>query len=208
MGQISVNECILRPDICGQGKCIDTIQGYECICDAGYRLNSNNVCEDIDECREGKCINGRCTNLPGSFSCLCPPGFDVSPDGTMCTDHDECSEIGMCTNGICINMDGSFKCQCKPGFKLSATGFACTGKLFNLKQVNNIIYFVLVDIDECYENPRICLNGRCQNTAGSYTCACLPGFVESDDRTFCSDLDECSSTGKNPFLLLLLGTKN
>ncbi|KAJ8963502.1 hypothetical protein NQ314_005581 [Rhamnusium bicolor] len=132
---------------------------------------------DIDECREGKCINGRCTNLPGSFNCLCSPGFDVSPDGTMCTDHDECAEIGMCTNGICINMDGSFKCQCKPGFKLSPTGFAC------------------VDIDECYENPRICLNGRCENTPGSYTCACLPGFVESSDRTFCSDLDECSATG-------------
>ncbi|XP_072384771.1 fibrillin-1-like [Diabrotica undecimpunctata] len=177
VGQISVNECILRPDICGQGKCVDTIQGYDCLCDPGYRLNHHNICEDIDECREGKCINGRCTNLPGSFSCLCPPGFDVTPDGTMCTDHDECSEIGMCTNGICINMDGSFKCQCKPGFKLSPTGYAC------------------IDIDECYENPRICLNGRCQNTAGSYACACLPGFVESSDSTFCIDLDECSSTG-------------
>lgn len=72
-------------------------------------------------------MNGRCTNRPGSFSCVCPPGFDVSPDGSMCTDHDECAEIGMCTNGICINMDGSFKCQCKPGFKLSPSGFACIG---------------------------------------------------------------------------------
>nr|CAI5824069.1 unnamed protein product [Callosobruchus analis] len=179
VGHITVNECILRPDICGKGgRCVDTAEGYECICEAGYKLNTRTkTCEDIDECREGKCINGRCTNLPGSFSCVCPPGFDVSPDGTVCTDHDECSEIGMCTNGICINMDGSFKCQCKPGFKLSPTGFAC------------------IDIDECYENPRICLNGRCENTQGSYTCACLPGFVESSDRTFCSDMDECASTG-------------
>lgn len=82
---------------------------------------------DIDECREGKCQNGRCTNTPGSFICDCPPGFDVSPDGTTCTDHDECKEIGMCTNGICINMDGSFKCQCKGGYKLSPSKYACIG---------------------------------------------------------------------------------
>lgn len=53
-----------------------------------------------------------------------------------------------------------------------------------------------VDIDECYENPRICLNGRCENTPGSYTCQCLPGFTESSDRTFCSDMDECATTGE------------
>jgi hypothetical protein len=124
---IPINECVLRPHICGEGQCIDTYEGYECICKAGYRKGHKQVCEDIDECREGKCQNGRCTNTPGSFTCVCPPGFDVSPDGTICTDHDECAEIGMCTNGICINMDGSFKCQCKSGFKLSPTGFACIG---------------------------------------------------------------------------------
>ncbi|XP_050313522.1 fibrillin-2-like [Anthonomus grandis grandis] len=172
-----VDECMLRPTICGHGKCVDQPEGYDCICDPGYRKGKSQVCEDINECNEGKCLNGRCINTPGGFNCICPPGFDVSPDGTMCTDHNECAEIGMCTNGICINMDGSFKCQCKPGFKLSSTGFAC------------------IDIDECYENPRICLNGRCENAPGSYTCQCLPGFVESSDRTFCSDMDECAATG-------------
>lgn len=58
----------------------------------------------------------------------------------MCTDHDECAEIGMCTNGICINMDGSFKCSCKSGFKLSPTGFACIGKYIN----NNIFLLIYV----------------------------------------------------------------
>ncbi|XP_065169457.1 fibrillin-2-like [Atheta coriaria] len=179
IGLISINECILRPDICGEGQCVDTRDGYDCVCNPGYKHKGKSLkeCEDIDECREGKCQNGRCTNTPGSFTCICPPGFDISPDGSMCTDHDECSEIGMCTNGICINMDGSFKCQCKSGFKLSPSGYAC------------------IDIDECYENPRICLNGRCDNTPGSYTCACLPGFIESSDRTFCSDMDECANTG-------------
>lgn len=51
------------------------------------------------------------------------------------------------------------------------------------------------DIDECYENPRICINGQCDNVPGSYTCMCQPGFVISNDRTFCIDMDECANTG-------------
>lgn len=98
---------------------------------------------DINECNEGKCLNGRCINTPGSFTCICPPGFDVSPDGTMCTDHDECSEIGMCSNGICINMDGSFQCQCKNGFKLSPTKFACIGE-FHLLLNNGVLILVYI----------------------------------------------------------------
>ncbi|XP_017775669.1 PREDICTED: fibrillin-2-like [Nicrophorus vespilloides] len=177
IGLLTVNECVLRPGICGKGECIDTREGYQCNCYPGFYMAESGKCEDIDECRSGKCQNGVCTNTPGSFNCLCPSGFDISPDGSLCTDHDECSEIGMCTNGICINMDGSFKCQCKSGYKLSPSGHAC------------------IDIDECYENPRICLNGRCENTPGSYNCVCLTGFVVSSDRTFCSDLDECANTG-------------
>ncbi|KAG8223124.1 hypothetical protein J437_LFUL000545 [Ladona fulva] len=154
-----VNECALRPTICGKGRCIDTP-------------------EDIDECLGlGYCVGGRCINTPGSFTCICPPGFDTSSDGKSCIDHDECSETGMCANGLCINMDGSFKCQCKPGYILSPTGHSC------------------IDVDECYENPRICLNGRCDNVPGSYRCTCQPGFTASLDGAFCVDMDECSETG-------------
>ncbi|XP_022906889.2 fibrillin-2-like [Onthophagus taurus] len=175
---IRINECVLRPDICGHnGICVDTEESYKCNCKIGFRSTGpNKECEDYDECQEGKCTNGHCTNTIGSFDCRCPQGFDISPDGSECTDHNECEEIGMCTNGICINMDGSFKCQCKSGFKLSPTGYACQ------------------DIDECAENPRICLHGRCVNTPGSYTCECAPGFVESADKTFCSDINECDGS--------------
>lgn len=45
LGYIPVNECILRPDICGEGECIDTFEGYECHCKPGYRKGHKQVCE-------------------------------------------------------------------------------------------------------------------------------------------------------------------
>lgn len=39
---------------------------------------------DVDECRQGFCQGGQCTNTPGSFTCQCPVGFDVSSDGRLC----------------------------------------------------------------------------------------------------------------------------
>ncbi|KAF6210291.1 hypothetical protein GE061_013395 [Apolygus lucorum] len=171
---VNVDECGLRPDICGGGQCTDTPDGYSCKCYPGYEQGQTQVCEDVDECKQGFCLGGKCFNSPGSFQCTCPPGFDVSSDGKRCLDHDECTQNGMCANGMCINMDGSFKCKCRNGFVLSSTGHSC------------------VDTDECLENPRICLNGRCENTPGSYRCVCQPGFTLSADGSFCMDTDECS----------------
>ena len=83
----------------------------------------------------------------------------------------------MCSHGKCTNMDGTFNCECLPGFKLSGSGLSC------------------VDVDECLENPLICLRGQCQNTLGSYVCVCEAGYVHSADGGFCRDLNECSQSG-------------
>lgn len=80
-----VNECALRPDICGDGKCIDTKEGYECECYPGFTRKPGGRCEDVDECLLGYCQGGICHNQPGSFTCDCPHGFVVSGDGRYCT---------------------------------------------------------------------------------------------------------------------------
>lgn len=40
------------------------------------------------------------------------------------------------------------------------------------------------DIDECRSMLHTCVNGRCDNTVGSFLCICLPGFT-SDDNNHC-----------------------
>lgn len=51
---------------------------------------------------------------------------------------------------------------------------------------NVIFLFVwLSDIDECLQNGRICNNGRCINTDGSFHCVCNAGFQVAADGKNC-----------------------
>lgn len=43
----------------------------------------------------------------------------------------------------------------------------------------------IVDIDECLQNGRICNNGRCINTDGSFHCVCNAGFHVTRDGKNC-----------------------
>ena len=49
----------------------------------------------------------------------------------------------------------------------------------------------LLDINECNEETSGC-NQICNNTNGSYTCSCLPGYQLEYDNMFCADVDECA----------------
>lgn len=51
----------------------------------------------------------------------------------------------------------------------------------------NVIFLFgwLSDIDECLQNGRICNNGRCINTEGSFHCVCNAGFQVAADGKNC-----------------------
>ena len=51
---------------------------------------------------------------------------------------------------------------------------------------------IQTDVDECADLPWICQPvGSCENTIGSYTCACPSGYQRETSTGKCIDLDEC-----------------
>lgn len=73
----NVDECAkVELHQCGH-KCINTIIGFECACNQGYKLMPDGkACEDINECVEtpGVCSQ-KCYNNPGSYNCKCDERF-------------------------------------------------------------------------------------------------------------------------------------
>ncbi|MFQ6669672.1 hypothetical protein Gotur_034822 [Gossypium turneri] len=72
-------------------NCVDSENnsGYFCKCFKGYEGNPYlpNGCQDINECETMSSCNGTCINLPGTFNCSCPVGYegDGWKNGTGCS---------------------------------------------------------------------------------------------------------------------------
>ncbi|XP_069864127.1 adhesion G protein-coupled receptor E2-like [Dipodomys merriami] len=95
-----INECAppLRT-YCGKfADCENTEGSYYCVCSPGYALESGdkifrneseNTCQDVDECRSGQhqCHSSAvCVNTVGSYRCRCPPGWRPLPGKTACAE--------------------------------------------------------------------------------------------------------------------------
>uniref|UniRef100_A0A1I7VSX8 EGF-like domain-containing protein n=1 Tax=Loa loa TaxID=7209 RepID=A0A1I7VSX8_LOALO len=71
-------------------QCVANEECYrgECRCVEGYKRGPNATCMDIDECSMGThdCHPmALCTNVPGSFICICPIGY--RGNGRKCSQH-------------------------------------------------------------------------------------------------------------------------
>merc|ERR1711917_178439 len=73
----------------------------------------------------------------------------------------------------CINREGSYTCDCLPGYEPAENGHLC------------------INVDECANNPDICVHGNCIDTEGSFSCECYEGYCISLDTMLCHDENEC-----------------
>nr|XP_010300774.1 PREDICTED: hemicentin-2 [Balearica regulorum gibbericeps] len=90
-------------------------------CPTGF-VKRNGTCTDLDECRMLNQCQHECRNSPGSYRCVCPPGYRLLPNGKTCHDVDECAE-GMIQCGssqMCFNTRGGAQCMdapCPAGYR-------------------------------------------------------------------------------------------
>ncbi|XP_064378347.1 vitamin K-dependent protein S isoform X2 [Dromaius novaehollandiae] len=173
----------------GYKECIDGQAKYTCVCKPGWQ--GEKCEEDINECEN---INGgcsqRCSNLPGSYRCLCEDGYFMHSNKQDCKDMrlfscypqnaqenvkdiNECVlRPNICGTAICKNTPGKYECKCAEGYTYNSTSRNCE------------------DIDECAEN--ICAQ-LCVNSPGTYSCYCdgKKGFKLSKDMKNCEPVPVC-----------------
>ncbi|SPP86978.1 uncharacterized protein LOC117589448 isoform X1 [Drosophila guanche] len=188
-----------------------TARGGACSCRDGFRLGADGKsCQDIDEClvENGGCQQV-CRNLPGTHACACERGYELSADARSCQDIDECAGLlsGGCTHE-CINKNGSFECGCPLGYILEEDNRSCRPALVGCppgsqqtsdgcEPIKCGLGLLLgadgscVDVDECQLNNGGCSH-RCENSQGSFQCACPAGYQLDGDLRTCQDVDECS----------------
>ena len=182
-----------RGELCSQGKCV---------CQRGFEREASGVCRDVNECSLATAdrpvcgINAFCKNLPGSYDCECPPGYNGNPfqQCSKCNGPDcgcqppyskiggncvlaGCKNKGDCVQGAeCVTIAGGVSyCACPSGFNIQADG-SCA------------------DIDECAASARTCGFGAiCENKIGSFSCACPFGTTGDPYTGVCSaNLAQCS----------------
>uniref|UniRef100_A0A673LM11 Neurogenic locus notch homolog protein 1 n=1 Tax=Sinocyclocheilus rhinocerous TaxID=307959 RepID=A0A673LM11_9TELE len=161
--EINIDDCTpftdpitQEPKCFNQGRCVDRVGGYHCICPAGY---VGERCEgDVNECLSNPCDprgTHSCIQLTNNYRCECRTGYT----GQRCDKvFDGCKEKPCHNGGTCAvasNTPHGFICKCPPGF----TGSTCE-----------------YDAHAC--GSLHCKNGgTCVSGHKSPKCLCTPAFT-------------------------------
>ncbi|XP_041801524.1 matrilin-4 isoform X2 [Chelmon rostratus] len=137
------------------------LQFQDKLCGVDLCLESDHGCEHI------------CESSPGSYHCLCLPGYTLNDDGKTCAAIDLCAEGKHDCEQICVSSPGSFSCDCNKGFKLNDDKKTCS------------------TIDLCAEGKHDC-DQICVSAPGVFTCDCNKGYTLNEDKKTCSPIDLCA----------------
>ncbi|XP_017540672.2 matrilin-4 isoform X13 [Pygocentrus nattereri] len=137
------------------------LQFQDKLCKIDLCVESDHGCDHI------------CESSPGSYQCLCLPGYTLNEDGKTCTAIDLCAEGKHDCEQICISSPGSFTCDCNTGYTLNEDKKTCT-----------MIDYCSFGNDSCEHECVSVLNG--------FNCRCKEGYALNDDKRTCTMIDYCS----------------
>ncbi|XP_059426445.1 matrilin-4-like isoform X3 [Carassius carassius] len=137
------------------------LQFQDKLCGMDLCLESDHGCQHI------------CESSPGSYHCLCLPGYTLNEDGKTCTPIDLCAEGKHDCDQICIASPGSFTCDCNTGYTLNDDKRTCTM------------------IDYCSFGNDSCEH-QCVSVLSGFNCHCNEGYSLNDDLKTCTMIDYCS----------------
>ncbi|XP_028432024.1 matrilin-4 isoform X2 [Perca flavescens] len=179
------------------------LQFQDKLCGMDLCLESDHGCEHI------------CESSPGSFHCLCLPGYTLNEDGKTCAAIDLCAQGKHDCEHICVSSPGSFTCNCNKGYKLNddkktcsmidycsfgnhSCDHECVSVLNGYHCRCNQGYRLLDDgktcqaIDLCAEGKHDC-EQICISAPGVFTCDCNKGFKLNKDKKTCTNMDMCNT---------------
>ncbi|XP_034725868.1 matrilin-4 isoform X2 [Etheostoma cragini] len=179
------------------------LQFQDKLCGMDLCLESDHGCEHI------------CESSPGSFHCLCLPGYTLNQDGKTCAAIDLCAQGKHDCEQICVSSPGSFTCDCNKGYQLNdnkktcsmidycsfgnhSCDHECVSVLNGYRCRCNQGYRLLDDgktcqaIDLCAEGKHDC-EQICISAPGVFTCDCYKGFKLNKDKKTCTNMDMCNT---------------
>ncbi|XP_049335345.1 matrilin-4 isoform X20 [Astyanax mexicanus] len=137
------------------------LQFQDKLCKIDLCIESDHGCDHI------------CESSPGSYQCLCLPGYTLNEDGKTCTAIDLCADGKHDCEQICISSPGSFTCDCNTGYTLNEDKRTCT-----------MIDYCSFGNDSCEHECVSILNG--------FNCRCNEGYTLNEDKKTCTMIDYCS----------------
>uniref|UniRef100_A0A803TZS3 EGF-like domain-containing protein n=1 Tax=Anolis carolinensis TaxID=28377 RepID=A0A803TZS3_ANOCA len=157
-----VDGCASNPCRNG-GQCQNSMGIVHCTCPPGLETNVNvkvspsagfegHHCErEANLCHSGPCDHGTCVNTPGSFTCVCSPGFT----GPLCVElSDPCQNWQCLHGGTCQVTETGLHCFCQPGWAGEDCG----------TEIN------ACDSSPCYQEA------TCISQGGTFSCLCPSGY--------------------------------